>query len=75
MNLLEIEWDEEKNISLKKDRQLCFEDVEDAILNDEIIDVVPHYNQKQYPHQELLIVKINGYVCYVPFVIDGKKCF
>lgn len=74
MNLI-IEWSNEKNDLLKKTRNLSFEDVEDAILNDEIIDIIPHHNQKLYPNQEILIVRINNYVCYVPFIIKGKTMF
>jgi uncharacterized DUF497 family protein len=74
MNLI-IEWSNEKNDLLKKTRNLSFEDVEDAILNDEIIDIIPHHNQKLYPNQEILIVRINNYVCYVPFIIEGKTMF
>jgi len=74
MNLI-IEWSNEKNDLLKKTRNLSFEDVEDAILNDEIIDIITHHNQKLYPNQEILIVRINNYVCYVPFIIEGKTMF
>jgi uncharacterized DUF497 family protein len=74
MNLI-IEWSNEKNDLLKKTRNLSFEDVEDAILNDEIMDIIPHHNQKLYPNQEILIVRINNYVCYVPFIIEGKTMF
>ncbi len=72
---LKIEWSEEKNILLKNSRSLSFEDVEDAILNDEIIDIIPHHNQKLYPNQEILIVKINNYICYVPFVLGDGVIF
>jgi hypothetical protein len=74
MNLI-IECSNEKNDLLKKTRNLSFEDVEDAILNDEIMDIIPHHNQKLYPNQEILIVRINNYVCYVPFIIEGKTMF
>jgi len=74
MNLI-IEWSNEKNDLLKKTRNLSFEDVEDAILNDEIMDIIPHHNQKLYPNQEILIVRINNYVRYVPFIIEGKTMF
>lgn len=74
MNLI-IEWSNEKNDLLKKTRNLSFEDVEDAILNDEIIDIIPHHNQKLYPNQEILIIRINNYVYYVPFTIEDKTMF
>ena len=72
---LNIDWDQEKNILLQKTRGVSFEDVEDAILNDKIIDIVPHHNQEKYPHQEIIIIEIKGYIYYVPFVLDEEKIF
>ncbi len=65
---LVIDWSEEKNSLLKKSRNISFEDVEFAILNKKIIDIVPHFNKDKYPHQKLIIVCINDYIYYVPFV-------
>jgi hypothetical protein len=70
-----LDWDPEKNNFLKNTRNICFEDIEDAIINNEIIDIVPHFNQQKYLSQELLIVNINGYICYVPFIIKDKIMF
>ncbi len=70
-----IDWDQEKNKILKDTRGISFEDVEDAILNDKIIDIIPHHNQEKYPHQEIMIIEINDYTYYVPFVLDKDKIF
>jgi len=32
-------------------------------------------NKEKYPHQKVLIVKMNDYVYAVPFVEDGKTWF
>jgi uncharacterized DUF497 family protein len=72
---LKIEWNVEKNNLLKKTRNISFEDVEDAILNDEIIDIVDHHNKESYPNQEILIVRIKDYICYVPFVLENNVMF
>jgi uncharacterized DUF497 family protein len=73
--LIRVEWDNAKNEWLKTNRNVCFEDVENAILEDRIIDIVPHFNLEKYPNQELLIVKLYDYVYYVPFVLDEEKLF
>lgn len=75
MSLIEIQWDSEKNEKLKRERDVCFEDVEIAILNDLLLDIIPHFNQEKYPNQKILIVKLNNYIHYVPFVLDEKKLF
>ena len=70
---MQIIWDEEKNKLLKSTRDICFEDIESAILNDKVLDIVPHHNTIKYPNQELLIVEFANYVYYVPFVMDEEK--
>ena len=72
--MLRIEWNNEKNEYLKETRGICFEDVKRAILEDKILDIIPHFNQK-FPHQEIIIVLLNNYVHYVPFVQDDEKIF
>jgi len=72
---MNIVWDEEKNILLKKTRNISFEDIESAILNDNILDIIPHHNKEKYPNQELLIVEFVGYIYYVPFVENLDEIF
>ena len=70
---MQVRWSDEKNSLLKKTRNVSFEDVENAIMNDQLLDIIPHHNQDKYSHQELMIVKIQNYTYYVPFVMmeDG----
>jgi uncharacterized DUF497 family protein len=70
-----VEWNEQKNETLKKTRNVCFEDVENCILNDEVIDVLPHHNPEKYPNQRIFVVRLADYIYYVPFVEDDKKIF
>ncbi len=72
--MLRFEWDNDKNEYLKETRDICFEDVKRAILEDKVLDVIPHFSKK-YPHQEVLIVILHNYVHYVPFVQDDEKIF
>ncbi len=67
--MMKISWSDEKNSILKKTRNIGFEDVENAIMNDNILDIVPHHNQ------ELMIVWIQNYTYYVPFVINDEEIF
>jgi len=70
-----IEWNLEKNDALKESRDVCFEDVENAINSNRILDILPHHNAEKYPNQKILVVKIKGYIHYVPFVEDDEKYF
>lgn len=70
-----VEWSEEKNQLLKRTRNVCFEDVENAILNDEFLDVLPHPNQGKFGHQRIFVLRLSGYVHFVPFVEDDDRIF
>jgi uncharacterized DUF497 family protein len=70
---MQIIWDEEKNTLLKETRDISFEDIESAILNDKILDIVPHHNAQRYPDQELLIIEFAGYIYYVPFILTKEQ--
>ena len=73
---LPIEWDEAKNRTLIRVRGVSFEEVVMAIEDAEnVLDLFPHPNAKAYPHQMMLVVKIDNYACVVPFVQDEKKIF
>jgi len=70
---MRIVWDDTKNRLLQETRGICFEDVESAILNDQILDILPHHNREKYPHQELMVVRFSGYVYYVPFIMNTEE--
>ena len=70
-----IRWSYEKNSVLKQTRNVSFEDVENAIMNDKVLDIIPHHNQEKYPHQELMIIQIRNYTYYVPFVMNEEEIF
>jgi len=70
-----FEWNNEKNRYLKKTRGVCFEDVILSLEDGKLLDIVPHFNLEKYPNQKLLIITINDYTYYVPFVEDEIKVF
>ncbi|PIZ65481.1 toxin [Candidatus Roizmanbacteria bacterium CG_4_9_14_0_2_um_filter_39_13] len=69
----DIEYNEEKNQILERTRNVSFEDVRDAIENDQLVTIINHPNKKKYKHQLLLIVKINQYIFAVPCVWDDAR--
>ena len=59
-----LDWNEEKNKILKKTRNVSFEDIELALLNGGLLEIVEHPNQKQYPHQKIMYIKIERIYFY-----------
>ena len=71
-SLCVILWDENKNIKLKLERNISFEDVSEFIISGDIVDVVEHPKRE---NQWIFILDINGYIYAVPFVIDEHENF
>jgi len=67
-----IIWDEQKNIRLKSDRGICFEDVKAAWENGQVLEDAENPVR---PGQRILVVRIKGYVCVAPYVTDGQNMF
>jgi len=70
-----FDWDEEKNVLLKKLRGITFEDVQTAVENGKALDDFIHPNRKRYPNQRILVVEIENYAYYVPYVEEEDKLF
>ncbi len=70
-----IDWENGKNEILLRERDICFEDVVLAIENAQVLGDEPHPNQKDYAHQRILIVEIEGYACVVPYVEEDERLF
>ena len=62
------EFSPEKNQGLIETRQVSFEDVVVALDHGKLLDVIAHPNKSKYPHQQIYILDLNGYVYLVPFV-------
>ncbi len=73
--LMVYDWDPEKEEWLNENRNLSFLHVLYHIDRGDLLDVREHANKAKYPHQKVLIVKMNDYVYAVPFVEDGETWF
>ena len=70
------QWDNQKNKLLKQSREICFEQIIMHIDKGNLIDIIEHPNQKKYPNQKMLIVNVNEYAYFVPFVKEKENvCF
>lgn len=70
-----INWNTEKNLQLKAERGISFEEVLVAMSQGAILDVVEHPNKDKYPNQHILVVRIRGYAFLVPFVETNEEIF
>jgi len=70
-----INWNKDKNIWLKKCRDIGFEDVLYYIDNDFILDDIEHPDKEQYPNQKIFVLDIEGYVYLVPYIESDTEIF
>ena len=68
-------WDEAKNEILKEERNISFDEVIEAIEFGGLLDNINHPNQEKYGHQNILVVEINSYAYYVPYVIEENGSY
>ncbi len=69
-----IEWDDEKNQRLQKERGLSFEDALEAIMDGRVLADLEHPDTER-SHQRLMVLEIDQYVVTVPYVVDEDKMF
>lgn len=68
-------WNEDKNLKLKRERGVCFDDIVEALSKGEIVDNYKHPLSDKYPNQYIYVVLIKEYICYVPYVIGEDYIF
>jgi len=68
-------WSEDKNKTLKKERNISFEEIVFAILNDQLLDILEHPNTEHYADQKLYVVALNDYAYIVPFIEREDEIF
>ena len=70
-----INWDLEKNIWLRENRNICFEDIVYYLENGYLIDDTENPNPKKYPGQKIFVFNINEYIWVVPYVEGNEEIF
>jgi len=62
-----INWNEEKNKWLMRERGISFQEIADMILRDKYIEILENPNRL---NQDIFLLCIQGYTWVVPFIID-----
>lgn len=70
-----IDWDEARNMRLKVERGISFEDIQAAMEEGKMLADVDHPLKTRYPNQKVLIIDFNNFVYVVPYVEDEEKIF
>ncbi|NGX17005.1 BrnT family toxin [Wenzhouxiangella sp. XN24] len=70
-----VAWDPDKNLRLKLERGVSFEEVLFHLEAGDVLDVVDHPNPERYPGQKIYVVLVDGYVYLVPFVESEGEIF
>jgi len=68
-------WDFKKNETLKVERGISFEQIVMHIERGDVLDLVAHPNQDEYPGQQIIVVEINEYAYLVPFIESSAGKF
>ncbi len=68
-----IIWNAEKNIWLKQNRNVTFDEILTLIEQGNVIDIIEHSNPDKYCGQKILLIKAEGYVYCVPFIEKEKE--
>jgi uncharacterized DUF497 family protein len=75
LKMKSINWNTEKNLSLKKTRGICFEDIVFFIERGDILDDYEHPNQKDYSRQRIMVIGIGDYAYLVPYIENDEELF
>ena len=75
MELDYYRWNHEKNLKLKAERGISFEQAVMHIERGDVLDVVQHPNRQKYPNQQILVVEIDNYAYLIPFIEDDNGKF
>jgi uncharacterized DUF497 family protein len=68
-------WARDKNVLLKRERGISFEEVTVAVEAGALIEIVAHPNPEKYPSQRVMVIAFAGYAYLVPFVEEDDHFF
>ena len=70
-----LNWNPEKNLILKTERNITFETVAVKIINGDIIDDIYHPNKDKYLNQRIFVIDINDYIYLVPYIENEEEIY
>lgn len=70
-----FEFSGEKNVLVKKQHGISFEEVIDALESKKILAAFPHPNHNKYPNQIMMVVEVKKYAYVVAIVEEENFIF
>lgn len=67
-------WSQEKNATLKQQRNISFEEIVNAVKNSKILDIVENPSSN-FKKQKYFVIDMYGYACLVPYAENEKEIF
>ncbi|MBI4412252.1 MAG: toxin [Deltaproteobacteria bacterium] len=68
-------WSKEKNEQLKRERDIGFDEILDAMAGGGLLDTLDHPNKSRYKGQKIFVVECGEYVYAVPFKETENEIF
>ena len=68
-------YNQDKNIQLKSQRGISFEELIWLINDGHLIDILEHLPCEKYQGQSIFMIDVEGYIWLVPFVEDDDEIF
>jgi hypothetical protein len=73
--LKKFTYNQDKNIQLKSQRGISFEELIWLINHGHLIDILEHPNQDKYQGQSIFVIDVEEYIWLVPFVENEDEIF
>ncbi len=70
-----FEWSTEKNLQLRQERGITFEEILFHSERGDLLDVLEHPQPERFGHQRIFVVRVVDYVYLVPFVESDREIF
>lgn len=70
-----LNWNQEKNLILKNERNITFETVAEKIIKGDIIDDIYHPNKDKYLNQRIFVIDIDDYIYLVPYIENKEEIY
>jgi uncharacterized DUF497 family protein len=68
---MKFNYNHEKNIKLIQERGIGFEEIIELIANKNLIKIVNHHNQVEYPNQKIMYVRYIDKVYLIPYIKES----
>jgi len=68
-------WRPDKNLLLRSERGISFEDALSCISDDRLLDILIHPDQETYPGQKIFVILYHEYVYAIPFEETATRIY